>query len=274
MNDNNNENFGLDDIDEILSGNELEDVPEIDFANHVFEDVYSVSPDAPVALGDDEPVDEFENAVDFEPTMAFKPLMNDEPEMSYDSYGNSEAVMYNEPYQDSETILTDDTYEDSDPAPAPQPDEVFIVDETSTNMVIEDTPVPPQAAPPVAPPFAPMNYQASNVPVQSIQQTNRKPKKASSKIQGWQIAIIAVLGIITLWLGIFTTDHTLAANGLSPLFSKMTHEYEDGSQSFVGLGYKIQFQFDENGDLTQKCVPLWQKGPNDTKFANTNNNNE
>ena len=62
---------------------------------------------------------------------------------------------------------------------------------------------------------------------------------------------------------VFTTDHTIAAQGYSPVFCVQTQSYEDGSASFKGLGYKIQFRFDSSGNLTQKCVPAWKDGPND-----------
>lgn len=195
-------NFGLDDIDELLGATDPENRPDLGFADNKYEEVSSVSPDGPV------------------------PMATPEPEA------------------------------------APQPDEIYIVDETSTSMVIEDAPTPETN------PVADITYnQPVSQHIQPVQSVEKTAKKAKTKMKGWQIALIAVLGVITLWLVIFTTDHTLAANGLSPLFSKMTQEYEDGSQSFVGLGYKIQFQFDNKGDLTQKCVPIWEKGPNDTKFA-------
>ena len=78
-----------------------------------------------------------------------------------------------------------------------------------------------------------------------------------------QIVLMCVVGVALLWCIVFTTDHTIAAQGYSPVFCVQTQSYEDGSASFKGLGYKIQFRFDSSGNLTQKCVPAWKDGPND-----------
>lgn len=127
----------------------------------------------------------------------------------------------------------------------PQQSGVCIIDETSTSVVFEEGP---------------------DISVNELV-TSGKVKKAKPtgkiKFSPLQIVIMAVLGVVMLWCIMFTTDHTLAANGISPVFSIKTAEYEDQSVSYKGLGYKIQFKFDSNKNLTQACVPFWQDGPND-----------
>lgn len=90
----------------------------------------------------------------------------------------------------------------------------------------------------------------------------KKPKE-KVKFNVGQIILMCVFGVALLWCVMFTTDHTLASFGRAPIFSKEVQTYEDGSASFKGLGYKIQFSFDANSNLTQKCVPFWEAGPND-----------
>lgn len=95
------------------------------------------------------------------------------------------------------------------------------------------------------------------------QPAKQKKPKEKIKFNALQIVIMSIVGIALLWCIAFTVDHTLASQGLSPIFSWETQKYEDGSVSYKGLGYKVQFRFDSNGDLTQKCVPFWKAGPND-----------
>ncbi len=90
----------------------------------------------------------------------------------------------------------------------------------------------------------------------------KKPKQ-KVKFNALQIVLMCVAGLLLLWCITFTVDHTLAAQGYSPIFSWEMQKYEDGSVSYKGLGYKIQFRFDSNDNLTQKCVPIWEDGPND-----------
>ncbi len=131
---------------------------------------------------------------------------------------------------------------------------VCIVDETTTTFVMEDEPVKQPSAPVSAPQ---QQQQPQETPAPA-------PKKDKSKqIKALQIAIICVVSIVTLWLAMFTVDHTLAANGLAPLFCKLTAEYEDGSASYKGIGYKVQFKFDANGNLTQSVILGNKTGPND-----------
>ncbi len=95
-----------------------------------------------------------------------------------------------------------------------------------------------------------------------------EPKKAKKKMKfnALQIILIAVVAIATLWTVIYTVDHTLAAQGYSPAFSVSSTSYDDGSVSYKCLGYKVQFMYDSNDNLTQKCVPFWEDGPNDIRF--------
>lgn len=99
-------------------------------------------------------------------------------------------------------------------------------------------------------------------PVLQNQKKQKKPKQ-KVKLSVGQIILISVIGVALLWCVFFTTDHTLASFGLTPIFCREVKTYEDGSASFKGLGYKIQFSFDSENNLTQKCVPFWEDGPND-----------
>ena len=82
-----------------------------------------------------------------------------------------------------------------------------------------------------------------------------------------RIAIIVIVSIATLWTVMYTVDHVLACQGITPFFAVSETVYEDGSLSYKCLGYKVQFMFDANDNLTQKCVPFWEDGPNDIRFA-------
>lgn len=132
----------------------------------------------------------------------------------------------------------------SDEADDSGSDAVCIIDETSTTVELTaDTGV----------------YQGFSDP----SATRKKAPKEKVKFNALQIVLMCVVGVVLLWCVIFTTDHTLAANGRAPIFSWATQKYEDGSASYKGLGYKIQFRFDSGDNLTQKCVPFWKDGPND-----------
>lgn len=134
--------------------------------------------------------------------------------------------------------------------------QVCIVDETSTTFVIE-------------------NNSATDSFAEEKTESKQKEKKVkkkkqfsvTGKLSALQIVIICVVSVVALWLTMYTVDHTLAANGISPVFCKMTAAYEDGSESYKGILYKVQFKFDENGNLTQKCLPSWKDGPNDINTA-------
>lgn len=122
---------------------------------------------------------------------------------------------------------------------------ICIIDETSTHIILEEGPE--------------LDMSETSAP--------SKAKKEKVKFKPLQIVLIVVAALITLWTLVFTVDHTLAAQGLTPVFSFQTEEYADGSVSYVGAGYKVQFMFDANGSLTQDCVPFWKDGPNDVRQA-------
>lgn len=129
---------------------------------------------------------------------------------------------------------------------------VRIVDETTTTVTIEEGP----------------EISVEEIPDNSTVTENKvKKPKGKIKLNALQITIISVVAVITAWFIVFTVDHMLSAQGLTPVFSFKTEEYADGSMNYMGAGYKIQFQFDSKGNLTQKCVPFWKDGPNDTKYA-------
>lgn len=121
-------------------------------------------------------------------------------------------------------------------------DSVCIIDETSTTLELTDSAEAYQSI-------------ADGAPA--------KKHREKVKFNALQIVLMCVVGVALLWCIVFTTDHTIAAQGYSPVFCVQTQSYEDGSASFKGLGYKIQFRFDSSGNLTQKCVPAWKDGPND-----------
>ena len=125
-----------------------------------------------------------------------------------------------------------------------EPQGICIIDETSTTVIFEEGP---------------------DMTVDELVSPAKKAKSSKGKIKfkPIQIIIIAFLSLVTLWCIFYTTDHLLAAQGISPVFSRKVNEYEDGSVSYKGLGYKTQFKFDQNGALTQKVCPFWEEGPND-----------
>lgn len=114
-----------------------------------------------------------------------------------------------------------------------------IIDETST-VISDDEPVKEEAP--------------------------KKKAKSKVKFNALQIILIVVFAVATLWTLVYTVDHTLAAQGYSPAFSVSSTSYDDGSVSYKCLGYKVQFMYDSNDNLTQKCVPFWKDGPNDIRY--------
>ena len=123
---------------------------------------------------------------------------------------------------------------------------VCIIDETATTVELTDDSAV---------------YQNSSVDEAGAQV--KKAPKQKVKFNALQIVLMCIVGVVLLWCVVFTVDHTLAAQGYSPVFCVETQKYEDGSANYTGLGYKIQFRFDSGDNLTQKCVPIWQDGPND-----------
>lgn len=137
---------------------------------------------------------------------------------------------------------------------AEQTQQVCIIDETSTTITFEEEP----------------DVSVNEIlPSPEAAVKTAKPKvKEALKFSVLQIVIMAVVGLVALWTLFFTVDHTLAAQGRSPIFCKQTQVFEDNSTSYKGIFYKVQFKFDSNGNLTQKVCPSWKDGPNDVVASN------
>lgn len=195
---------------------------------------------------------------------------NENGSFKFDYEAISSRLSFDDDEEDAEDIpgpeLITEPESEPEPEPAPEPEpepelipesgdaynsaspKMMIIDETSTTFVMDD--------------------EAELADADAGSKRKAKKARGKTKLKPLQIILICVFSVITAWFVIFTVDHTLAAQGISPLFSVETHTYEDGSTSYAGLGYKIQFRFDANGNLTQKCVPFWQEGPNDIVHAN------
>lgn len=174
----------------------------------------------------------------------------------------SEVIQFNdissktiavEPVAEEEIPMQEENVEVEDESePEEQDNTMRIIDETSTTITMDESP----------------EIGIDELLADSETKKEKKPKE-KVKLSVLQIVLIAVASLITLWCVVFTVDHLLSAQGLTPLFSFQTEKYEDGSLSYMGAGYKTQFQFDANGNLTQKCVPFWKDGPNDIKYEST-----
>lgn len=98
-----------------------------------------------------------------------------------------------------------------------------------------------------------------------------KAKKKKNLETFIRVFVLSVLSVITLWTVMYTVDHSLAAQGIAPLFSVSSTEYtvsyletdKPAAFSYKCLGYKVQFLTNENYQLTQDCVWAWEDGPND-----------
>lgn len=128
---------------------------------------------------------------------------------------------------------------------------ICIIDETSTTVVFEQ-----------GPDLTANEIHAVAEPTDVVK---KKGPKQPVKFSVIQIIAMVVVGIIALWSVMFTVDHVLAVNGTTPVFCVKKADYENGSMSFKGLGYKVQFTFDNNGNLSQSCDPFWKDGPNDAR---------
>lgn len=132
--------------------------------------------------------------------------------------------------------------------------------------VFEETPI--EVVEPVAEPV--VFEEVPEEPKTKKAKKEKKPKAKKDKEKMHKIlriAIIVIVSIATLWTVMYTVDHVLACQGITPFFAVSETVYEDGSLSYKCLGYKVQFMFDANDNLTQKCVPFWEDGPNDIRFA-------
>ena len=101
---------------------------------------------------------------------------------------------------------------------------------------------------------------------------NEKKDKTIKRLETFiRVFVISLLSVITLWTVMYTVDHSLAAQGIAPLFSVSSTEYtvsyletdKPAAFSYKCLGYKVQFLTNENYQLTQDCVWAWEEGPND-----------
>lgn len=151
-----------------------------------------------------------------------------------------------------------------------------VIEEPAVEEVIEEEPEAPaeeepvEAAPVVAPVLLDPIVEDDEPEVKQEKKSKKEkkekqPKDKTSKVKFLQIALIVIVSFATLWTVMYTVDHTLAAQGISPMFALSETEYDDGSLSYKCLGYKVQFMFDSNDRLTQKCVPAWEDGPNDIR---------
>ena len=153
-----------------------------------------------------------------------------------------------------------------------------VIEEPVFEEVIEDEPEAP-AEEPAAPVAAPVlldpivddEPEVQEVKKEKKVKQPKQPKDKASRVKLLQIALIVIVSVATLWTVMYTVDHTLAAQGIGPVFSYNNSEYtvsyinseEAGAWSYDCLGYKVQFLFDESGQLKQDCVWAWEEGPND-----------
>lgn len=121
-------------------------------------------------------------------------------------------------------------------------------------------------------PQIPAEPEKDNVKAVETEVANEKKDKTIKKLETFiRVFVIALLSVVTLWTVMYTVDHSLAAQGIAPLFSVSSTEYtvsyleidEPAAFSYKCLGYKVQFLTNENYQLTQDCVWAWEEGPND-----------
>ena len=187
-----------------------------------------------------------ENRIKFDKPQSDEPkAINTDDDAINSLFGN--PTQETQPVEDAAPVndvpvqsVTDDEDEENEGAT------VCIIDETATTVELTDDSAV---------------YQNSSVDEAGAQV--KKAPKQKVKFNALQIVLMCIVGVVLLWCVVFTVDHTLAAQGYSPVFCVETQKYEDGSANYTGLGYKIQFRFDSGDNLTQKCVPIWQDGPND-----------
>ncbi|MBR0350086.1 MAG: hypothetical protein IIX16_10690 [Clostridia bacterium] len=121
-------------------------------------------------------------------------------------------------------------------------------------------------------PQIPAEPEKDNVEAVETEAANEKKDKTIKKLETFiRVFVIALLSVVTLWTVMYTVDHSLAAQGIAPLFSVSSTEYtvsyletdKPAAFSYKCLGYKVQFLTNENYQLTQDCVWAWEEGPND-----------
>lgn len=240
----------LDKIDDLLESTSEENRFKLNFAKiesvlgsqiNAIEDYESSSETKTedVALPSDEKVQKFEIEESFDSAAEIEPIEE------------AQEFVPEEPVPS--VVAVEPISEEPEPAPVREPaqaqqQKLCIIDETSTSVVIEQGP------------DISVNEIVSGV---STKKAKEKKPKEPLKLKPIQIIIMAIVGLAALWTIMYTVDHTLAANGVSPVFSRETETFADGSASYKGLGYKVQFKFDSQGNLTQQVCPFWQEGPND-----------
>ena len=121
-------------------------------------------------------------------------------------------------------------------------------------------------------PQIPAEPEKDNVEAVETEAANEKKDKTIKRLETFiRVFVISLLSVITLWTVMYTVDHSLAAQGIAPLFSVSSTEYtvsyleidEPAAFSYKCLGYKVQFLTNENYQFTQDCVWAWEEGPND-----------
>ena len=121
-------------------------------------------------------------------------------------------------------------------------------------------------------PQIPAEPEKDNVKAVETEAAKAKKDKRNKNLDTFvRVFVISLLSVITLWTVMYTVDHSLAAQGIAPLFSVSSTEYtvsyletdKPAAFSYKCLGYKVQFLTNENYQLTQDCVWAWEEGPND-----------
>lgn len=225
---------------------------------------------------------ELEAVIDTESETEYESVIDAEPADEYESVSEAEAVIETEPAEevsfDNETDIYSNSETDTESESVPEEKNVFDVSETEVESAVISEPVIKESEPAEegndTPTICIIDETSTSVTIEEgpdiavdeiLPSNGKKAKKQKEplKLKPIQIILMAVVGLVALWFVIFTVDHTLAANGISPVFCKKEVEYDDGSVSYKGLGYKVQFKFDAQGNLTQMVLPAWKDGPND-----------
>ena len=225
---------------------------------------------------------ELEAVIDTESETEYESVIDAEPADEYESVSEAEAVIETEPAEevsfDNETDIYSNSETDTESESVPEEKNVFDVSETEVESAVISEPVIKESEPAEegndSPTICIIDETSTSVTIEEgpdiavdeiLPSNGKKAKKQKEplKLKPIQIILMAVVGLVALWFVIFTVDHTLAANGISPVFCKKEVEYDDGSVSYKGLGYKVQFKFDAQGNLTQMVLPAWKDGPND-----------
>ena len=94
---------------------------------------------------------------------------------------------------------------------------------------------------------------------------NTPGKNSNNKKRKIITVVIAVAVPVIIWLGMFLTDIILVKNWYTPFFSVEAKTYSDGSSTYVGAFYKIQFHVnkDNTEEIDRECLPWFVNGPND-----------